>query len=189
MLNHKDVQHASPKRLSATTGHFERTDVGGSMRRERSPGEPTSLALFVRRRLDELDLKQSEFCKLTGFDQGLLSKIQNSVISSLSLESALRLALGLNVSPKVVFDLTSRPDMQELVLSAYATDFFPELSQMSGSRVPTPVFELVTMALSAYSLGRSLEPAYAVLSYLSARRKERRDGITSSAVESMDAKS
>src|ERR1700754_4124344 len=109
--------------------------AGGSMGKERVAGEPTPLAVFVRRRLKELELKQSEFCRLTGFDQGLLSKIQNSVISSLSLESALRLAIGLHVSPKVILSLTERLDMQELVLQAYATDFFPELAEMQDANL------------------------------------------------------
>jgi len=149
--------------------------VGGSTRRERSADTPTPLALFVRRRLEELDLKQSDFCRQTGFDQGLLSKIQNSIISSLSLESTLRLALGLSVSPKVLFRLTERNDMQELVLNAYALEFLPELSEMNKARLPTTVFEIAMMALSAYAMGRSLEPACAVLSHLSSVRRGSRE--------------
>ena len=85
------------------------------MRDERNASKPTPLAIFVRRRLEELELKQSDFCRLTGFDQGLLSKIQNSIITSLSLESTLRLALGLSISPKVLFGLMDRFDLQDLV--------------------------------------------------------------------------
>ena len=145
------------------------------MRKERVAGEPTPLAVFVRRRLKELELKQSEFCRLTGFDQGLLSKIQNSVISSLSLESALRLAIGLHVSPKAILSLTERLDMQELVLQAYATDFFPELAEMQDANLPGSVLEITRMALCAYTLGRSLAPAYSILTYLTATRRGAKD--------------
>jgi transcriptional regulator with XRE-family HTH domain len=148
---------------------------GGAMRKDREGGEPTPLAVFVRRRLEELHLKQSDFCRLSGFDQGLLSKIQNSIISSLSLESTLRLALGLRVSPKVIFGLTNRIEMQDLVLRAYAQEFFPQLSQMSGAELPAPVLEITKMAFCTYSMGRSLAPAHAILSYLTAVRGGSRD--------------
>lgn len=149
--------------------------AGGSMRKERSGGEPTPLSVFVRKRLAELNLKQSDFCRLTGFDQGLLSKIQNSVIASLSLESTLRLALGLSVSPRVIFGLTERSDMQDLVMQAYALEFFPQLSKLNGVEVPGVVIELTMMAFSAYSMGRSLSSAHAVLSQLSSVRKGQKD--------------
>ena len=141
------------------------------MKKERNASKPTPLAVFVRRRLEELDLKQSDFCRLTGFDQGLLSKIQNSIISSLSLESTLRLALGLSVSPKVLFGLTDRYDLQDLVMRAYASEFFPELSKMNGGEIPGPVFEIASLALCAYSIGRTLAPAQAVLTCLAAARR------------------
>jgi transcriptional regulator with XRE-family HTH domain len=149
--------------------------AGGAMRKERSSGEPTPLSVFVRKRLSELDLKQSDFCRLTGFDQGLLSKIQNSIITSLSLESTLRLALGLSVSPRVIFGLTERSDMQDLVMRAYALEFFPELSKLNGVEIPGVVFEITNMAFSAYSMGRSLASAHAVLVQLSAVRRGSRD--------------
>lgn len=145
------------------------------MKKERTAGDPTPLAIFVRRRLEELELKQADFCRLTGFDQGLLSKIQNSIISSLSLESTLRLALGLSVSPKVIFGLTGRVDLQNLVNRAYALEFFPELSKLGGTELPPSVFEIARMAFCAYSLGRSLEPARSILSYLTAIRRKTRE--------------
>jgi hypothetical protein len=148
---------------------------GGPMRKERSAGEPTPLAVLVSRRLEELELKQSEFCRLTGFDQGLLSKIQNSVITSLSLESALRLAVGLCIPPRMIFGVTDRADMQELVIRAYAVDFFPELSARGGAKVPAPVLEITGLALCAYSMGRSLAPAYAFMSYLTSPRSASTD--------------
>ena len=140
------------------------------MRKERNVSDPTPLAVFVRRRLDELELKQSDFCRLTGFDQGLLSKIQNSIITSLSLESSLRLALGLSVSPKVIFGLTNRLDLHELVLKAYSLAFFPELSSITGGDIPVAVFEIASLALVTYAMGRSLAPAHSILTYLTTPR-------------------
>ena len=59
----------------------------------------TPLARFITERLQALGLKQVDFCRQTGFDQGLLSKLQSSVITTVNLESALRLAEGLKVPP------------------------------------------------------------------------------------------
>ena len=83
------------------------------------PAQQTKLAILVRERLTHLGIKQSEFCRITGFDQGLLSKIQASIITSLSLESVLRLSLGLGVRPTQVFESINRPDLHELVLKSY----------------------------------------------------------------------
>ncbi len=52
----------------------------------------TPLAQFISDKLHELGLKQVDFCRQTGFDQGLLSKLQTSVITTINLESALKLA-------------------------------------------------------------------------------------------------
>jgi transcriptional regulator with XRE-family HTH domain len=89
------------------------------------------LAVFVHERLTELGVRQSEFCRLNTFDQGLLSKIQNSIVTSLSLESVLRLAIGLSVSPRQIFNLIERPDLNELVLQAYSL----ELPEQIGNRL------------------------------------------------------
>ena len=79
----------------------------------------SQLSVLVCDRLQALGLKQSEFCRMTGFDQGLLSKIQSSIITNLSLESVLRLAVGLRVPPTQILSLIDRMDLHELVLSAY----------------------------------------------------------------------
>ena len=84
---------------------------------------PTPLAIFVRERLAELEIRQSDFCRLSMFDQGLLSKIQNSVVTSLSLESVLKLAVGLSVPPQRIFNLLDRMDMHDLVIKSYASEF------------------------------------------------------------------
>src|SRR5262245_49714375 len=84
--------------------------------------EETALAALVRRRLVDLGMRQSDFCRLTGFDQGLLSKIHGSIITNVSLESALRLALGLQVQPTQIFELIGRQDFHDLVLKTYSKE-------------------------------------------------------------------
>ena len=84
--------------------------------------DQSQLSLLVCDRLQALGLKQSEFCRKTGFDQGLLSKIQSSIITNLSLESVLRLAVGLRVPPTRILSLIDRMDLHELVITAYEAD-------------------------------------------------------------------
>ena len=88
-------------------------------KKKNTQSKSTSLALFVTTRLEQMEMRQSEFCRVNRFDQGLLSKIQNSMISNLSLESVLKLAIGLSESPKNIFILTGRIDLHELVTKAY----------------------------------------------------------------------
>jgi transcriptional regulator with XRE-family HTH domain len=88
--------------------------------------EPTPLARFVTERLAEIKMRQSEFCRLNRFDQGMLSKIQNSMNTNLSLESALKLAVGLSVRPERILSLIGRADLHELVTTAYTTTFRSE---------------------------------------------------------------
>ena len=108
---------------------------------------PTPLANFVRERLAELDIKQSDFCRLSMFDQGLLSKIQNSVVTSLSLESVLKLSVGLSVPPKKIFSLLDRMDMHDLVMKSYAGEF----SELVGDRLSDEEPEAAAMAQSVIS--------------------------------------
>ena len=128
----------------------------------RSPEEPmreeqTPLAKFVREKLTELHIRQTEFCRLTGFDQGLLSKIQNSMVSTLSLESALKLAIGLRVQPRILLELIGRPDLNDLVLKAYGNiSIAPEDS--GGSDPSNNVVEVRKLAERAQSLGKDLAP-------------------------------
>ena len=82
--------------------------------------EATPLSLFVRERLAELGVSQADFCRQNQFDQGLMSKIQNSVINNLSLETVLRLSIGLSVPPEIILRLIDRIDLHDLVLAAYA---------------------------------------------------------------------
>ncbi|HEX5735890.1 MAG TPA: hypothetical protein VF131_23895 [Blastocatellia bacterium] len=90
--------------------------------RKTEMNEQSQLSLLVCERLQQLGLKQSEFCRKTGFDQGLLSKIQGSIITNLSLESVLRLSVGLRIPPTRILSLIDRMDLHELVLSAYESE-------------------------------------------------------------------
>ncbi|HKY06533.1 MAG TPA: helix-turn-helix transcriptional regulator [Blastocatellia bacterium] len=131
----------------------------------------TPLAIFVRGRLAELGMKQSTFCRLTGFDQGSLSKILSSMITNLSLESVLRLSIGLRVSPERILNLLDRMDLHELIMKSYAghtsdMDMFPQTD------LPEPVLEVSRLALRAHMMGRSLTPALGILYPLATMSRE-----------------
>ncbi|HZS48350.1 MAG TPA: hypothetical protein VFC63_24990 [Blastocatellia bacterium] len=82
--------------------------------------EPTRLAIFVRQKLQELQISQSVFCRNANFDQGLLSKVLRSMTTNLGLQNALKLAIGLDVPPKVIFELIDREDLNALLMSSCA---------------------------------------------------------------------
>ena len=124
--------------------------------KKRPQVEQTPLSIFVRKRLSELGINQSEFCRLTGFDQGLLSKIQSSMVSSLTMESALRLSLGLCVSPTKVFELLGRSDLHDLILKAYAVDM-ADFKPLEPEKLPPPVLDICQMALRAYLQNHDVE--------------------------------
>lgn len=111
--------------------------------------EQTPLSKLVRERLAELHVRQTEFCRLTGFDQGLLSKVQNSIVTTLSLESALKLAVGLKVQPKTLLQLIGRPELNDLVLKAYGGELNSAGKPGSGS----PVGENINNAMSMAGAG------------------------------------
>lgn len=124
--------------------------------KKRSQLEQTPLSIFVRERLTELGVSQSDFCRLTGFDQGLLSKVQSSLVTNLTLESALRLSIGLCVSPKKVFGLLNRPEFHDLIVNAYAIDM-ADLSLLKAEDLPPSVIEICHMALRAHLQHHDLE--------------------------------
>jgi len=92
----------------AATGAARTTDVRRS-----------ALATLVSEHLRSNGLRQVDFCRQTGFDQGLLSKILSSVVSTLNVETALKLAEGLGVSPRVVFDAIGKRDVDEMLRRFY----------------------------------------------------------------------
>jgi hypothetical protein len=65
-------------------------------------------------------MRQVDFCRQTGFDQGLLSKILSSVVTTLNVESALRLADGLGIAPGVVFEAIGKKDIDEMLRRYYS---------------------------------------------------------------------
>jgi len=141
----------------------------GRMKKRRHIKE-TPLSIFVRARLTELGLKQSEFCRLTGFDQGLLSKIQSSMINKLNLETVLRLAAGLSVPPQKILELIGRPDLNELIVKAYSGELPepPDTSPTDGSDV---VGEISRLAGRAHAAGRDLGPVLEMLEDLTAQEQ------------------
>ncbi|HVG18579.1 MAG TPA: helix-turn-helix transcriptional regulator [Blastocatellia bacterium] len=77
------------------------------------------LAELVSEHLREKGLRQVDFCRQTGFDQGLLSKILSSVVNTLNVESALKLAEGLNIPPGVVFEVIGKKEVDEMLRRFY----------------------------------------------------------------------
>jgi hypothetical protein len=114
--------------IATTNGNLP---VWRSSKAIRHTNESTPLAKLVRQRLTEMGIRQSEFCRAHRFDQGLLSKIQNSVITNLSLESVLRLSVGLSVPPEELLALVDRMDLHDLVLQAYNAEFAAKKAENS----------------------------------------------------------
>lgn len=104
-----------------------RNDQAEAVSNSKSLIEQTPLSIFVRERLHDLGLKQSDFCRRYSFDQGMLSRIQNSMVFNLNLESVLRLAIGLQVSPLKILELIGRTDLHDLVSAAYANELLDYL--------------------------------------------------------------
>jgi len=77
------------------------------------------LAELVSTHLKARGMRQVDFCRQTGFDQGLLSKILSSVVQTLNVESALKLAEGLQISPSVVFEVIGKKDVDEMLRRFY----------------------------------------------------------------------
>ena len=141
---------------------------------KRSPHATTALAQFITDRLHELGLKQVDFCRQTGFDQGLLSKLQTSVITTINLESALRLADGLKVPPGDVLNLIGKEDAHALLKRLYGNNLCAECA---GEMVtPEPVRWIANAAQQAFTLGRDVSPVLVLLRHLSAARRANTDG-------------
>ncbi|HEV7859271.1 MAG TPA: helix-turn-helix transcriptional regulator [Pyrinomonadaceae bacterium] len=134
----------------------------------------TPLAQFITERLRELGFKQVDFCRQTGFDQGLLSKLQTSVITTINLESALRLADGLKVSPGAVLTLLGKEDAHSLLQKLYGNNICAECG--SEAITPEPVQWITTAAQQAFTLGRDVSPVLVLLRHLSAARRPTSDG-------------
>src|SRR5262245_26351330 len=77
------------------------------------------LADLVSQHLRTKGMRQVDFCRQTGFDQGLLSKILSSVVNTLNVETALKLAEGLGLPPTIVFEAIGKKDVDELLRRVY----------------------------------------------------------------------
>jgi hypothetical protein len=147
----------------------------------------TPLAQYITKRLDDLGLKQVDFCRQTGFDQGLLSKLQTSVITTINLESALRLADGLQVQPGDILMLLGKTELHALLIRLYGQETFarmeakeeisltettPETATVK-EETPEPVRWIAEAANRAHSMGRDISPAIVLLRHLSAERRKR----------------
>jgi transcriptional regulator with XRE-family HTH domain len=130
----------------------------------------TPLAQFITDRLHELGLKQVDFCRRTGFDQGLLSKLQSSVITTVNLESALRLADGLKVPPGEILSLLGKRDADLLLKKLYGNNVCAECAG-DATVTPEPVQSIVTAAQQAFIMGRDMTPVLVMLRHLSASRR------------------
>jgi hypothetical protein len=129
----------------------------------------TPLARFITDRLQQLGLKQIDFCRQTGFDQGLLSKLQSSVITTVNLESALRLADGLKLPPGVVLSVLGKDDAHHLLKKLYGNNVCAQCAE--ETLAPEPVQSITTAAQQAFTLGRDMTPVLVMLRHLSATRR------------------
>ncbi|HEX8143877.1 MAG TPA: helix-turn-helix transcriptional regulator [Pyrinomonadaceae bacterium] len=129
----------------------------------------TPLAQLITDRLRVLGLKQVDFCRQTGFDQGLLSKLQTSVITTINLESALRLAEGLKVPPGDVLSLLGKDDAHSLLQRLYGNNLCAKCAEATVT--PEPVQWITTAAQQAFRLGRDVSPVLTLLRHLSAARR------------------
>ncbi|PYS50668.1 MAG: hypothetical protein DMF68_06470 [Acidobacteria bacterium] len=136
---------------------------------KRTVQSATPLARFITDRLCELGLKQVDFCRQTGFDQGLLSKLQSGVITTVNLESALRLADGLRVSPAQILSMLGKEDAHHLLKKLYGNNVCAQCA--SETATPEPVQSITVAAQQAFILGRDMTPVLVMLRHLSTTRR------------------
>lgn len=77
------------------------------------------LAELVSERLRTKGMRQVDFCRQAGFDQGLLSKILSSVVNTLNVETAVKLAEGLGLPPTIVFEAIGKKDVDDMLRRVY----------------------------------------------------------------------
>ena len=143
----------------------------------RKPVPPaTPLARFITDRLRQLGLKQVDFCRQTGFDQGLLSKLQSSVITTINLESALRLADGLKVAPGDVLSLLGKEDAHRLLQKLYGNNVCAQCAEEAVA--PEPVESITIAARQAFTMGRDMTPVLVMLKHLATARRPAADATT-----------
>lgn len=101
------------------TGGESKVDYGrnGKLGRE---VRPSPLADLVSSHLQSNGMRQIDFCRQTGFDQGLLSKILSSVVTTLNVETTLKLAEGMDIPPSVIFEAIGKKDVDEMLRRFYS---------------------------------------------------------------------
>jgi transcriptional regulator with XRE-family HTH domain len=99
-----------PSKRRATISNSGGSTIGGN---------GTPLAELVNAHLKARQMRQVDFCRETGFDQGLLSKILSSVVSTLNVESALKLAEGLDVPSSAIFEAIGKQHVEEMLRRFY----------------------------------------------------------------------
>ena len=80
----------------------------------------SALAELVSSHLRSNGLRQIDFCRQAGFDQGLLSKILSSVVNTLNVETTIKLAEGMDMPPRVVFEAIGKSDVHEMLVRVYS---------------------------------------------------------------------
>lgn len=136
---------------------------------KKSAHPKSPLAHLITTRLKDLGLKQVDFCRRTGFDQGLLSKLQTCVITTINLESALRLANGLQIHPGDILTLLGKTDAHILLGKLYGNNV---CVTCSGENItPEQVRWITTAAERAFTLGRDVSPVLTLLRHLSTARR------------------
>ncbi|MFY9555271.1 MAG: helix-turn-helix transcriptional regulator [Blastocatellia bacterium] len=100
---------------------FSNEEAGAASTNASGDARRSPLAELVSENLRTKGMRQVDFCRLTGFDQGLLSKILSSVVNTLNIETALKLADGLGLQPNVVFEAIGKKDVDELLRRFYCS--------------------------------------------------------------------
>jgi len=85
-----------------------------------TPSGRSRLADLVGSHLQTYGLRQIDFCRHAGFDQGLLSKILSSVVHTLNVETAIKLAEGMNLPPSIVFEAIGKKEVDDLLRRIYS---------------------------------------------------------------------
>lgn len=73
-----------------------------------------TLTVFIRKEIGKQAIRQSEFCRIHEFDQGLMSKLMNGIVTRISLETAIRLAKGLDCSVSDILIRSGQTDLLDL---------------------------------------------------------------------------
>jgi transcriptional regulator with XRE-family HTH domain len=108
--------------MSKTRPHFVNSATPATATSESAEKEMrrSPLAVLISKHLQARGLRQIDFCRQTGFDQGLLSKILSSVVNTLNVETTLKLAEGLNIPPATIFEIMGKKDVDDLLRRFYS---------------------------------------------------------------------